>query len=64
MIIQIKTFVYGSYDEYFVVDGRISYQLTKFSKLSFEVDNIFNKKYYYNFKAPGRQWFVELSLKF
>jgi len=59
-----KRYVYGSYDEYFVVDGRISYQLTKFSKLSFEVDNIFNKKYYQSFKAPGRQWFVELSLKF
>jgi iron complex outermembrane receptor protein len=59
-----KTYVYGSYDEYFVVDGRISYQLTKFSKLSFEVDNIFNKKYYQYYKAPGRQWFVELSLKF
>jgi len=59
-----KTYVYGSYDEYFVVDGRISYQLTKFSKLSFEVDNIFNEKYYHYYKAPGRQWFVELSLKF
>jgi iron complex outermembrane receptor protein len=59
-----KTYVYGSYDEYFVVDGRISYQLTMFSKLSFEVDNIFNKKYYQYYKAPGRQWFVELSLKF
>jgi len=59
-----KTYVYGSYDEYFVVDGRISYQLTKFSKLSFEVDNIFDKKYYQYYKAPGRQWFVELSLKF
>jgi len=59
-----KTYVYGSYDEYFVVDGRISYQLTKFSKLSFEVDNIFNEKYYQYYKAPERQWFVELSLKF
>jgi iron complex outermembrane receptor protein len=59
-----KTYVFGSYDEYFVVDGRISYQLTKFSKLSFEVDNIFNKKYYQYYKAPGRQWFVELSVKF
>jgi iron complex outermembrane receptor protein len=59
-----KTYVYGSYDAYFVVDGRISYQLTKFSKLSFEVNNIFDKKYYQYYKAPGRQWFVELSLKF
>ncbi|MCM8827596.1 MAG: TonB-dependent receptor, partial [Candidatus Omnitrophica bacterium] len=56
--------VYGSYDPYFVVDGRIAYQLTKFAKLSFLMDNIFNKKYYYNYKAPERSWFVELSLKF
>uniref|UniRef100_A0A7C4JRK4 TonB-dependent receptor n=1 Tax=Thermodesulfobacterium geofontis TaxID=1295609 RepID=A0A7C4JRK4_9BACT len=56
--------VYGSYDEYFVVDGRISYQVSKFAKLSFEVDNIFNRKYYQYYKAPERQWFLEFSLKF
>lgn len=56
--------VYGSYDPYFVVDGRISYTITKFAKLSFSVDNIFDEKYYYYYKAPGRSWFAELTLKF
>jgi len=56
--------VYGSYDQYFVVDGKIAYQITKFAKLSFSVDNIFDRKYYQYYKAPGRQWFTELTLKF
>lgn len=56
--------VYGSYDPYFVVDGRIAYQLTKFAKLSFSVDNIFERKYYQYYRAPGRSWFTELTLKF
>jgi len=56
--------VYGSYDPYFVVDGRIAYDITKFAKLSFSVDNIFDRKYYSNYRAPGRSWFTELTLKF
>ena len=56
--------VFGSYDPYFVVDGKIAYQITKFAKLSFSVDNIFDRKYYQYYKAPGRQWFTELTLKF
>ncbi|MGC8938064.1 MAG: hypothetical protein ACP5KH_03625, partial [Thermodesulfovibrio sp.] len=56
--------VYGSYDPYFVVDGRIAYQITKFAKLSFSVDNIFDRKYYQYYRAPGRSWFTELTLKF
>ncbi|MCX7857766.1 MAG: TonB-dependent receptor [Deltaproteobacteria bacterium] len=56
--------VYGSYDSYLLVDGRVSYDVTKYAKLSFSVDNIFNKKYYYYYKAPGRSWFTELTLKF
>lgn len=56
--------VYGSYDPYFVVDGKIGYQFTKFAKLSFSVDNIFDRKYYQYYKAPGRSWFTELTLKF
>jgi len=56
--------VYGSYDPYFVVDGKIAYQIAKFAKLSFSVNNIFDRKYYQYYKAPGRQWFTELTLKF
>lgn len=58
------TGVYGSYDDYFVVDAKFSYNLTKFSTISLSFDNIFNKDYYYYYKAPGRSWFLELSIKF
>lgn len=57
-------YVYGSYDPYFVVDGKIAYNITKSAKLSFAVDNIFNSRYYQYYKAPGRQWFTELTIKF
>ncbi|MDW8002667.1 MAG: TonB-dependent receptor [Deltaproteobacteria bacterium] len=56
--------VYGSYDPYFVVEGKVSYELTKYAKLSLSMDNIFNRKYYYYYRAPGRSWFTELTLKF
>ncbi|MBW1976082.1 MAG: TonB-dependent receptor [Deltaproteobacteria bacterium] len=56
--------VYGSYDPYFTVDGRISYQITDFLNISFSVDNLFDRDYYQYYKAPGRSWYVELALKF
>jgi len=59
-----KSGVYGSYDEYFVVDARLSYELTKFATLSLSFDNLFDRDYYYYYKAPGASWFAELSIKF
>ncbi len=59
-----KSGVYGSYDEYFVVDVRLSYKLTKFTTFSLSFDNIFDKDYYCYYKAPGASWFAELSIKF
>ncbi len=59
-----KSKVYGSYDEYFVIDVRISYQLNKFTTFSLWLDNIFDRDYYYYYKAPGASWFTELSIKF
>lgn len=56
--------VYKSFDPYFVVDGKVSYQITKFAKLSFLVENIFDREYYFYSKAPGRSWFTELTVKF
>ncbi len=56
--------VYMSYDPYFVTDAKVSYKLTKFAKLSFSVDNIFNREYFSYYKAPGRSWFAELTMKF
>ncbi|MCX7794824.1 MAG: TonB-dependent receptor, partial [Thermodesulfovibrionales bacterium] len=56
--------VYTSYDPYFVMDAKISYKLTKFASLSLSVDNIFNKEYFAYYKAPGRAWYSELTLRF
>jgi len=59
-----KSNVYGSYDEYFVVDARVSYQLNKFTTFSLWFDNVFDRDYYYYYKAPGASWFAEVSIKF
>ncbi|MCD6489307.1 MAG: TonB-dependent receptor [Thermodesulfobacterium sp.] len=59
-----KSGVYGSYDEYFVVDVRASYQINKWMTLSVSGDNIFDRDYYQYYKAPGASWFAELSVKF
>ncbi len=56
--------VFGSLDPYFVVDGRIAYQITKSAKIGFSVDNILNRKYFTWHKAAGRSWFADLTLKF
>ncbi|RKX61866.1 MAG: TonB-dependent receptor [Thermodesulfobacteriota bacterium] len=59
-----KSGVYGSYDEYFVVDMRVNYQINKWMSLSVSGDNIFDRDYYQYYKAPGASWFAELSIKF
>ncbi len=59
-----KSRVYGSYDEYFVVDVRASYQVNKWMSISISGDNIFDRDYYHYYKAPGASWFAELTLKF
>lgn len=59
--------VYGSYDPYFVADAKLSYKLTMFGVsgiASFAVDNIFNRNYFSYYKAPGRQWFGDLTIKY
>ena len=56
--------VYGSYDEYFVVDTKFSYYINKHARVSFSINNLFDREYYQYYKAPGRSWFVEVALKF
>jgi iron complex outermembrane receptor protein len=56
--------VYTSYDPYFVTDAKITYKLTKNSSVSFSVDNIFDRDYFSYYKAHGRSWFGEVTLKF
>ncbi len=56
--------VYGSYDPYFVADAKVSYKITKYATLAVSVDNLLDEKYFAFYKAPGRSWFGEITLKF
>ncbi len=56
--------VYLSYDPYFVTDAKVSYAVTKFATVSLAVDNIFDRDYFSSYQAPGRKWYVEMTLKF
>jgi len=56
--------VYGSYDPCFVADARIAYQVLSFAQVSLSVDNVFDEDYFSYYKAPGRSWFAELTLRF
>lgn len=56
--------VWGAYDPYFLVDLKLSYAVTKFCTISFSINNLFDEDYYAYYKAPGRSWYTEVSLKF
>lgn len=56
--------VYTSYDPYFVADAKIGYKLTKNATVSFSVYNVFDREYFAYYKAPGRSWFGEVTLRF
>lgn len=58
------TGVYGSYDDYFVVDFKGSIDITKNASLSFSVNNIFDEEYYSYYEMPGTTCYGELTLKF
>lgn len=59
-----KSGVYGSYDEYFVLDARVSYQLTKSVSLFLSLDNLLDNQYYYYYKAPGASCLLGVSVRF
>ncbi|HDI78744.1 MAG TPA: TonB-dependent receptor [Desulfobacteraceae bacterium] len=54
--------VYGSYDSHFLLDARICYQIKKNTKLSLSLNNIFDEDYFQYYRAPGRSWFLGLSI--
>jgi iron complex outermembrane recepter protein len=56
--------VYTSQDPYSLVDAKIGFQITKFAKISFAVDNIFNEKYYAYYRCPGRSWYADMTIYF
>ncbi len=56
--------VYGSYDSHFVVDTRVVYKPFKNAEIGLTINNLFDYKYYQYYKAPGRSWFTEFTIKF
>jgi iron complex outermembrane receptor protein len=56
--------VYGTYDPYWLADATLSFNIMKWAKISFSVNNIFDENYFYYYKTPGRSWFGELTLQY
>ncbi len=54
--------VYGSYDPYFVLDAKVSYEW-KGLEFSFAVDNLLDEDYYQSWKAPGRYFIGQIAYK-
>jgi len=52
------------YDAIFVTDLKLAYQVTKSAKVSVDVNNLFDREYYYYYKAPGRTVMGTLALTF
>lgn len=53
-----------SYDPFFTLDFKLSAKPTKFTTLSFAVNNILDRKYFQYYLAPARTFWFEASLKY
>lgn len=52
------------YDPIFVTDLKLSYQVSKATMVSLDVNNLFDWDYYYSYKSPGRNFMGTLTLRF
>lgn len=50
----------GSYDQYFTADAKAIYRINRLLALSLSVDNIFDREYFYSYRAPGRSAYAEI----
>ncbi|MDR2508255.1 MAG: TonB-dependent receptor [Candidatus Accumulibacter sp.] len=55
---------YLSYDPYFIANLRVAYKITKASRVSLFVNNLFDREYYQDYIAPGRTYGLEVRLGF
>jgi iron complex outermembrane receptor protein len=60
----IYTHTYQGFDSYFVLDARVSYQLTERWSVAVGADNLNNAKYFLFHPFPQRTIFGELSYAF
>jgi iron complex outermembrane receptor protein len=56
--------VYGAYDPFFTLDSKITFSPVKYVDMSFAVDNILNREYYYYYRTSGRTVWSMLTLKY
>ena len=56
--------VYGSYDPFFVMNAKAAYKVKEWITASLSIDNLLDRDYYQSFKAPGRSYFGEVSVRF
>lgn len=56
--------VYGSYDPFFTLDCKVIFSPVKYVDLSFAVDNLLNREYYYYYRTSGRTFWTQLTLKY
>lgn len=56
--------VYLSYDEFFIANIGLAYQISKDCKVTFNISNIFDEDYYLWYAAPGRTFTVGLLFEF
>jgi iron complex outermembrane receptor protein len=56
--------VYGSYDPFFTLNSKIIYTPVKYVDVSFAVDNILNRQYFYYDVQPGRMIWTQMTLKY
>jgi len=56
--------VYGSYDPFFTLDAKLTVTPVKYFNVSFSVDNMLNRQYYYYYPTPGRTFWVQAGLKY
>ncbi|AEB10330.1 TonB-dependent receptor [Desulfobacca acetoxidans] len=56
--------VYGSYDPFFTLDGKITVTPVKYASISFSVDNILDREYFYSYLTPGRVCWIQAKLTY
>lgn len=54
---------YGSRESYVTIDSKLSCRILSWATLSLSLDNLLDRTYYDYYRAPGRSWFLELTLK-
>lgn len=56
--------VYGSYDGYGIVNGKLGYAVDRHLSLSLAIDNLTDRQYFVFNKQPGRTLYGELAWRF